>query len=386
MKVYLDNSATTKPYEEVIEVMSDAMKNHYGNPSSMHSLGLDAERLLKSAKQTALKSLGCKDGEIVFTSGGTESNNLAIEGAIRASRKEKNHIITTTIEHKSVHKYLSHLEKRGYEVTYLGVNTKGVIDINQLKEAITDKTALITIMLTNNEVGSIQPVEEISKHLKTLKRAPIFHVDGIQAYAKMKLSLKKMDIDMFSVSAHKVHGPKGVGFLYIKKGLRIEPMILGGDQQNALRAGTENVYSIVGFEAAIKKEFENLNEKNNYIRSIRDKFVEEIVKKIPNAKVNTALENEVAVHIANISFPGMRGEVLLHTLEQKGIYVSVGSACNSKNKKYSYVLDALGLNVVEMESAIRFSFSHLNTFEEIDYAVEEISKSVEELNKIIKGK
>ncbi|MBB6216034.1 cysteine desulfurase [Anaerosolibacter carboniphilus] len=383
MEVYLDNSATTKPSEEVIEMMIKALREHYGNPSSLHRKGVEVEKLIKAARKQVARSLGVKDEEIIFTSGGTESNNIAILGIIEGNRRKGNRIITSKIEHPSVLNVFKSLETRGLEVIYLDVDEWGKIDINQLQEAITDNTLLISLMHVNNEVGTIQPIEEISKLLQRLKSKPFFHVDAIQSFGKVKLNLGKLNIDMLSISGHKIHGPKGIGAIFVRKGVKVSPIFLGGNQETGIRSGTENVPGILGLGVAAEKMWEGTNTHHEQLLMLKDRFLRRIKNEIPNIKINGLEGNDGAPHILNISFPGIRGEVLLHSLEQDRIYVSTGSACSSKKSSQSHVLKAMKLKDDEIEGAIRFSFSYNNTAEEIDYAVDRLKKHVEELRKIM---
>lgn len=380
MEIYLDNSATTKPYKEVVESMVYALEVDYANPSSLHKKGLEVSKKIKEVRQIIAKSLGVKDKEIFFTSGATESNNSIIKGIIN---KRKNHIITTEIEHPSVLNTLKSLESEGYEVTYLKVDEKGVISLDDLKNSIKENTGLITVMHVNNEVGSIQPIEEIGKHLKTLKEKIYFHVDCVQSYTKINFKPSKYNIDFLSVSAHKIHGPKGIGFMYIKENSNLKSLIFGGSQENGFRAGTENTPGIYGLGEAVKISNENLDEKIEKIKNLKNLLKDEITKNIKDIKINST--DEGVCHILNISFYGIKGEVLLHYLEQKNMYVSTGSACSSK-KKGSHVLNCMNLKPDEIEGAIRFSLSSETTSDEIFEAVKILKESVEDLRFIINRK
>lgn len=377
MEIYLDNSATTKPYKEVIDKMIYSLENDYYNPSSLYKKGIEVEKSIKEIRKNIAKTLSVKDKEIFFTSGATEANNTIIRGAIN---KRKNHIITTEIEHPSVLNTLKSLEEIGYEVTYLKVNEKGIIDINDLKSSIKENTFLVTIMHVNNEIGSIQPIEEVGKYLKTLKDKIYFHVDCVQSYSKINFKPSKCNIDFLSVSGHKIHGPKGIGFMYIKEGSKINPLLTGGNQELGIRSGTENIPGIYGLGEAIRIVNTNLDEKIEKVRDLKNLLKEEIVKNIENIKINSS--DEGVCHILNVSFYGIKGEVLLHYLEQNNIYVSTGSACSSK-KKGSHVLNAINLSSEEIEGAIRFSLSSMTTKEEILKTVEVLKKSVDELRLII---
>lgn len=381
MEIYLDNSATTKPYEEVVEKMVYALSTDYANPSSLHRKGIEVEKNIKSIRKDIARSIGAKDKEIYFTSGGTESNNTIIRGVVNLYKKRKNHIISTEIEHPSVLNTLKDLEEEGFEVTYLKVNKEGKINLDELKESIRPTTSLVTIMHVNNEIGSIQPIEEIGKYLKSLKEKVYFHVDAIQSYGKINFRPSRYNIDFMSVSGHKFHGPKGIGFMYVKESNRLKPILTGGGQEVGARSGTENVPGIYGLGEAIKIVNKDLDKKIENIRNLKTLLKNEIVNNIEDIKINS--NNEGVCHILNISFRGIKGEVLLHYLEQKGLYISTGSACSSK-KKGSHVLNAIGINPDEIEGAIRFSLSDLNKEEEILEAVKILKESINELRIIMR--
>lgn len=383
VEVYLDNSATTKPTEEVVEIMVRALRDFYGNSSSLHRKGVEVEKLVKNARKQVAKAFGAKDEEIIFTSGGTESNNLAILGAVEGNKRKGNRIITSRIEHPSVLNVFQHLETKGYEVIYLDVDEVGRIDFRQLQDYICDHTLLISLMHVNNEVGTIQPIEEIGRLLQHMKMKPIFHVDAIQSFGKVKFDPSKLGIDLVSVSGHKIHGPKGIGALYIRKGLKMAPIVFGGNQETGIRSGTENIPGILGLGVAAAHAFQHLSEHIRHMRSLRDRFLHRVKNEIDHIKIN-GLEGEgSAPHILNISFIGVKGEVLLHSLEQDGIYVSTGSACSSKKNAHSHVLRAMGLKNEEIEGAIRFSFAYHNTVEEIDFAVDRLKKHVDDLRRMM---
>ena len=381
MEIYLDNSATTKPYKEVVDKMVEALTTDYANPSSLHRKGIDVEKNIKLIRQEIARTLGAKDKEIYFTSGGTESNNSVIRGVANLYKKRKNHIISTEIEHPSVLNTLKDLEEDGFEVTYLKVDKYGKIDIEEFKESIKPTTILVTIMHVNNEIGTIQPIDEIGKYLKSLKDKVYFHVDAVQSYGKINFKPSKYNIDFMSVSGHKLHGPKGIGFMYIKENNRLKPILTGGGQEIGIRSGTENVPGIYGLGEAVKILNKDLNSTINKIQELKDLLKEEIVNNIDNIKINSPEDG--VCHILNISFEDIKGEVLLHYLEQKGIYVSTGSACSSK-KKGSHVLNAIGLNPKEIDGAIRFSLSDLNTKEEMIETVKILKESVGDLRMIIR--
>lgn len=380
MEIYLDNSATTKPYQEVVDKMVLALTTQYGNPSSIYKKGIEVEREIKEIRRNIARSLGAKETEIYFTSGGTECNNTIIRSVAKLNKKTKNHIISTVIEHPSVLNTLKDLEADGFEVTYLPVGKDGKISLEDLKNAIKKETILVSVMHVNNEIGTIQPVEEIGKYLKSLDEKVYFHVDGVQSYAKIKFRPSRYNIDFMSVSGHKLHGPKGIGFMYVKENNRIKPLLTGGGQEIGIRSGTENVPGIYGIGEAVRILNQDLEGTIDKIRGLRDLLKEEILANIDNVKINSPEDG--VCHVLNVSFRGVRGEVLLHYLEQKEIYVSTGSACSSK-KKGSHVLNAIGLTPDEIEGAIRFSLSDLNTKEEIMKTVEVLKESVSDLRMII---
>ena len=380
MEIYLDNSATTKPYQEVVDKMVLALTTQYGNPSSIYKKGIEVEREIKEIRRNIARSLGAKETEIYFTSGGTECNNTIIRSVANLNKKTKNHIISTVIEHPSVLNTLKDLEADGFEVTYLPVGKDGKISLEDLKNAIKKETILVSVMHVNNEIGTIQPIEEIGKYLKSLDEKVYFHVDGVQSYAKIKFRPSRYNIDFMSVSGHKLHGPKGIGFMYVKENNRIKPLLTGGGQEIGIRSGTENVPGIYGIGEAVKVINKDLEGTIDKIRELRDLLKEEILANIDDVKINTPEDG--VCHVLNVSFRGVRGEVLLHYLEQKEIYVSTGSACSSK-KKGSHVLNAIGLTPEEIEGAIRFSLSDLNTKEEILETIKVLKESVSDLRMII---
>ena len=380
MEIYLDNSATTKPYPEVVDKMVQALTTQYGNPSAIYKKGIEVEREIKEIRRNIARSLGAKENEIYFTSGGTECNNSIIRSVANLNKKTKNHIISTVIEHPSVLNTLKDLETQGFEVTYLPVNADGKISIEDLKQAIKKETILVSIMHVNNEIGSIQPLEEVGKYLKTLDEKVYFHVDGVQSYAKVKFRPSKYNIDFMSVSGHKFHGPKGIGFMYVNEKNRIKPLLTVGGQEVGVRSGTENVPGIYGLGEAVRIINQDLEQNINKIQNLNLLLKEEILNNIDNVKINSPEDG--VCHVLNVSFKGVKGEVLLHYLEQKEIYVSTGSACSSK-KKGSHVLNAIGLSKEDIEGAIRFSLSDLNTEEQIREAVKVLKESVSDLRMII---
>ena len=375
MIVYLDNSATTKVYDEVAEKMAAVMLDAYGNPSSLHTLGLDAEKLLKEARKTVASVFGADDKEIVFTSGGTESDNMAIVGAYNARKRESNHIITTTIEHPAVLETVKNLERQGAKVTYIDVDRNSMLDMDALREAISGGAAVISVMAVNNETGAMMPLCLVNE----VKGNAILHCDAVQAFCKEEI--ENLPADLISVSAHKIHGPKGIGAIYIKNGVKIPSLIEGGGQERGLRSGTENLPGIVGMAEAVKR---TMQDKDGYerIKRLNLKLRNGLAEEISDIRFNSP-ENGVP-YILNVSFLGTKGEVLLHKLEQEGIYVSTGSACSSgrNGKAGSHVLKAMGLSKEEIEGAIRFSFGAFNTEEEIDYVIDKVAKAVGEFRKL----
>lgn len=386
MQVYLDNSATTAAHPRVVDAVVDALTNQYGNPSSMHSMGVQGEKLLKNARRSVAKAIGATEKDLVFTSGGTEANNLAVIGTAMAYKKSGKHLITSSIEHPSVLNAFKYLEEEGFEVTYIEPDVYGVISADEVLDAVRQDTVLISVMHVNNETGAIQPIQAIAKGLKKLKTKPLVHVDGIQALGKIKLSVKRLGVDLYTISGHKIHGPKGTGALFIKEGTKILSRQIGGAQEKGVRPGTENVPGLCGLGVACEVLLEDFDAHVLRMQTVKERFWSEIQEALESVKLNGQINNTFAPHVINISFVGMRGEVLLHALESKGIYVSTGSACSSKNKSYSYVLTAMQMTEPEMEGAIRFSFNAELTDEEIDYAIETVVESVQSLEKIIKGR
>ena len=369
MEVYLDNAATTRCCDEASEIMMKALLTDYGNPSSMHRKGVKAEQYLKDAAKQIAQVMKVTPNEIYFTSGGTESNNWALIGAAMANRRSGNHIITTAIEHPAVAAPINYLEEQGFTVTRIGVDKSGVIDLADLAAAITPQTILVSIIYVNNEIGSVQPIAQIGELLHQARPGIIFHVDAIQAYGKYQIYPKKMRIDMLSASGHKIHGPKGVGFLYVGDNIKIQPLIYGGGQQKGLRSGTDNVTGIAGLLEASKMAYQDLAEKVKYLATLKAHLVKGL-SQLDNVDIHGMAPEEGAVHIVSAAFLGVRSEVVLHTLEEKGIYVSAGSACSTHKRSNSSTLEAIKASKEQMESTIRFSFSIATTIEEIDYTLE----------------
>jgi cysteine desulfurase len=374
MLVYLDNSATTKPYDKVIGKMISGLEN-YGNPSSMHRMGLDAEKLLKEARTEMATSLKSNDTEIIFTGSGTEADSLAILGSYNALKRRGNKIITSKIEHKAVLENCAYLEKMGMKVVYLDVDSNGKVNLDQLESELDEKTILISIMWVNNETGTIQPIKEIG-NIKKKNEMLLFHSDAVQAYGKIQIDPKLAGLDLLSISAHKIHGPKGIGALYVKKGVRIEPVILGGAQERGLRSGTENIPAIMGFSEASKISRFEIQNRYMEISKLKTYMIEGIKSEIDHIKINGPIDESSSPYILNMSFLGTKGEVLLHMLEQDGIFVSTASACSSNRNTESHVLKAMNLKESEITGAIRFSFSEFNTENEIEYTIDKLKKSV----------
>ena len=382
MEVYLDNSATTMVTEGVRDKVIKALYEDYGNPSSMHRLGVKAEQYIKEASQIIAGCLKVEPKEILYTSGGTEANNLALIGTAFANKRRGNHIITTRIEHPSVHQPLVYLEENGFEISFIPVDSTGKIMKDKLFDMIKENTLMVSIMYVNNEIGAVQDIAELGAELKQRKKDIIFHVDAVQAFGKYKIYPKKENIDLLSFSGHKIHGPKGVGALYVSEKVKINPTMFGGGHQRGLRSGTENVPGIAGSGQAVAEIYTNFDEKISRMYDLKQKFLQEI-SKLEGVTLNgipmectEAFELEhlkkTAPHIMNVCFSGVRSEVLLHALEDKGIYVSSGSACSSHHPTPSVTLTAIGLPKELMDSTIRFSMSEMTTMEEIDYTLEQI--------------
>lgn len=369
MEIYLDNSATTRCYQEVCDIMVKTMREDYGNPSSMHMKGVESEKYIKEASSSIAKTLKVNEKEIYFTSGGTESDNWALIGTALANQRKGKHIITTAIEHPAVSAPCEFLEKQGFAVTKLGVDSQGRVSLEELEQVITPETILVSVMYVNNEIGTIQPIAEIGNMIKRKNPGTYFHVDAIQAYGKYRILPKKLKVDMLSVSGHKIHGPKGIGFLYIDEKVKIFPYIYGGGQQKGMRSGTDAVPQAAGLGVAAEKIYRSLEENVNHMRQLRDYFTEEL-QKIDQVVVHGADGEESAPHIVSAAFVGVRSEVLLHTLEDREIYVSAGSACSTHKRSGSPTLTAIGLPKNQMESTVRFSFCEDTTREELEKTLE----------------
>lgn len=369
MEVYLDNSATTRCFDEVAALMTQIMCEDYGNPSSLHRKGVQAEKYIRYAKDVIARNLKVNEKEIYFTSGGTESDNLALRGCAYANCRSGRHLITTQIEHPAVLQTMRHLEEEGFRVTYLPVDEKGCIRLEDLQRAITGETILVSIMHTNNEVGSLQPVAEAGALIKRMNPHILFHVDAVQGYGKFRIYPKKMKIDLLSVSGHKIHGPKGSGFLYVDEKVKIKPILFGGGQQGGVRSGTENVPAIAGLGKAVELVYSNLDQDMAQMYRLKKAFVEG-ARKIPDVVLNGHPDETGAPHVVSVSVKGVRSEVLLHALEDKEIYVSAGSACSARKPQPSATLRAMGIDQELLGSTIRFSFSVFTTIEEINYTLQ----------------
>lgn len=369
MEIYLDNSATTRVFPQVAEMMTKIMCNDYGNPSSLHLKGVQSEQYIKYAKGVLAKILKVNEKEIFFTSGGTEADNLALVGCAMANRRSGGHLITTAIEHPAILQTMHYLESQGFEVTYLPVDSYGRIHLEDLQNAMRPDTILVSIMHTNNEIGSLQPVSQAGELIKRMNPHTLFHVDAVQGFGKSRILPKRMNIDLLSVSGHKIHGPKGVGFLYVSEKVKIQPIVFGGGQQKGLRSGTENVPGAAGLAMAAEMLYAHLEDDNERLYELKRHFVEG-VSKIDGIKINGLTDRDSAPHIVSVSIAGVRSEVMLHALEDKGIYVSAGSACAARKPQTSATLQAIGVDESLLHSTIRFSFSVFTTQEEIDYTLQ----------------
>lgn len=380
MECYFDNSATTGCFESVAEVVNKVMLTDYGNPSSLHTKGVEAEKYVRYAKEQIAKSLKVNAKEIFFTSGGTESDNLALIGVAQANYRAGRHLITTAIEHPAILQAMKYLEQQGFEVTYLPVDENGRIRLSDLEKAMTSGTILVSIMHTNNEIGSLMPVAEAGALIKRINPNTLFHVDAVQGYGKCHIYPKRMGIDLLSVSSHKIHGPKGIGFLYINEKVKIKPITYGGGQQGGMRSGTENVPGIAGMGKAVEEIHRNLDADIDRMYELKEYFVSR-VSEIPDVKVNGLTGRDSAPHVVSVSVRGVRAEVLLHELESHGIYISAGSACSSHKPTPSATLQAIGVEKELLGSTIRFSFSVFTTKEELDYALDVLNEIVPRLRR-----
>lgn len=384
MEVYLDNSATTKATEGVRDIVSKVLYEDYGNPSSMHRMGVKAEQYMKDASTIIAGSLKVEPKEILFTSGGTEANNLALIGTAMANKRRANHIITTRIEHPSVHQTLAHLEENGFEISFAPVDSTGKLIKEKLFELVKENTLMVSMMFVNNEIGAVQDIAQLAAELKSRKKDIILHVDAVQAFGKYRIYPKRMGIDLLSFSGHKIHGPKGIGVLYVNDKIKINPTIFGGGHQRGLRSGTENTPAIAGLGQAVTEIYTDFDAKISRMYHLKQRFLSE-VSKLEGVSVNglpmecsDQFEMEqlekTAPHIMNVSFSGVRSEVLLHSLEDRGVYVSAGSACSSHHPTPSVTLSAIGLPKDLLDSTLRFSMSELTTEEEIEYTLEQLKE------------
>lgn len=369
MEAYFDNSATTKVLDCVKDAVVDAMCVNYGNAAAKHRKGVEAENLIREAKKAIADTLKVQEKEILFTSGGTESNNTALIGTALANRRAGKHLITTGVEHPSIYNTMSFLEEMGFEVTYLPVDHLGHISLEDLENSIREDTILVSVMYVNNEVGAVEPIEAISQCIKKKNPKTLFHVDAIQAYGKYKIRPKKQGIDLLSVSGHKIHAPKGVGFLYIRDGVKIRPILFGGGQQKGMRSGTENVPGCVGLGVAAREAYKDFDARIEKLYTLRERLIAGL-KPLGGVTINGSEDRTNAPQIVSASFEGVRSEVLLHALEDKEVYVSSGSACSSNHPGISGTLKGIGVKKELLDSTIRFSLGDLNTEEEVDYAID----------------
>lgn len=373
MEAYFDNSATTRCSDAAVALMQQVLLEDYGNPSSLHMKGVVAEKYIKTATEQIAQILKVAEKEIIFTSGGTESNNLALIGVALANQRTGKHIITTSIEHASVYNPLIFLEEQGFEVTYLPVDAQGMISLEALAEAVREDTILVSLMHVNNEIGTIEPIEDAAKLIHEKNPKTLIHVDAIQSFGKLRIYPKRMGIDLLSVSGHKIHGPKGIGFLYVKDKTKIKPIIYGGGQQKNMRSGTENVAGIAGLGAAAEELYQDFDEKIERLYELREYLVAGM-QELEGTTVNGADGRDAAPHIVSVSFAGIRAEVLLHALEERGIYVSTGSACSSNHPAISGTLKAIGVKPELLDSTVRFSLSVESTRDEADYVLEQLAE------------
>lgn len=381
--IYLDNCSTTRPRKSVVEKMSDSMMDYFGNPSSLHRLGLKSEMKIKEIREEIADYLGVSSKEIYFTSGGTESNNICIQSIIEKNKNKGKHIIVSKVEHSSVINIAKEYEKRGFRVSYLDVDCNGLVDISKLEELIDEDTILVSIMHVNSELGSISPVESIGDIIKKKNPNTLYHVDGVQGFCKIAIKLKLWNVDAYSFSGHKIYGPKGIGGVYIDESLKIDPIIYGGNQERGLRSGTENTTGIIGLGEAVHLMIKNHDKEIKHIESLREYFISEISREIDDIKINNSMDEISSPYIVNISIRNTRGEVILHYLEDKDIYISTSSACSSNGTEKSHVLKAIGLTDNEIEGTIRVCFSYENTKDELDKTIAVLKDTVLEIREIM---
>lgn len=382
-EIYLDNSATTPLYPEVLALMNRVQEHYFGNPSAMHEKGIAAEKVITAARRQVANLIGVSDREVIFTSGGTEANNLAICGAARRNRKRGNHLITSAIEHPSVLNCFRHLEREGFKVTYLPVDRSGMIKIETLELEITPETTLVSLIHVNNEIGTVLPLVKIGPVIKAKNRHTLFHTDAVQSFTKLPLDPLSWKADLLSCSSHKIHGPKGAGCLWIKKGTQLDPLLHGGGQEMGLRSGTENTSAIAGFGLAAELSVKVKGDQAAYLMALKNAFMKEIEQQGTAFSINGPDPESAAPQIINLAFPGLKAEMLLHSLEEKEIYVSAGSACHSRHPEPSHVLKAIGLQNNLLAGSLRFSFSVLNSLEEVTAAARETAATVKRLKALI---
>lgn len=386
MEAYLDNAATTRVFPEVRDIMLQVMEKDFGNPSSRHTKGIEAEGYITKAVQQIAGTLKCQPKEIILTSGGTESNNMALIGTALANQRAGKHVITTRIEHASIHEPFGRLEQMGYEAQYLPVDQNGHVQPEVLEEAVREDTLLVSVMMVNNEMGAVEDIKRLAAVAKQKNPNVIFHVDAIQAYGKYKIVPKRLGIDLMSVSGHKIHGPKGSGFLYVRDGVKISPIILGGGQQRGMRSGTENVPAIAGLGEAVRLIYQQHSEKVERLYALKQRLMDGLtaMEGVSINGINGLSLTETAPHIVSASFDGIKSEVMLHALAQEGVYVSSGSACSSNHPDLSGTLKAIGVEDRLLDSTLRFSFSVLSTEEEVDHALEAVAKVLPQLRRFVK--
>ena len=382
--IYFDNAATTRAADEVAERVRYMLLENFGNPSAQSMMGVRAENELNDARKIMAKSINALPEEIYFTSGGTEDDNWAIFGTAEGYKRSGKHIITTSIEHPAVAEPMERLRQKGWDITVLDVDKNGYIDLDALRDSIRDDTVLVSTILINNEVGTIQDASAVGKLIKEKNPNTLFHADAVQAFGKYPIDVRKMNIDMLSMSGHKIHGPKGVGFFYMKKGLKVRPIIYGGGQEKGQRSATENTPGIVGLAKAVELAMENMEKSHNTVMEIKKTLADGILKEIPKTHINGPSIEEASPYVLNVSFNGLRSEVLLHSLEESEIYVSAGSACSSKKKGGSHVLRSLGLSEERIEGAVRFSFCRYNTVEEALFCLEVLKEKTAFLRKYMR--
>ena len=386
MEAYLDNAATTRVFPEVRDIMLQVMEKDFGNPSSRHTKGIEAEGYVTKAVQQIAGTLKCQPKEIILTSGGTGSNNMALIGTALANQRAGKHVITTRIEHASIHEPFGRLEQMGYEAQYLPVDHNGHLQPEVLEEAVREDTLLVSVMMVNNEMGAVEDIKKLVAVAKQKNPNVIFHVDAIQAYGKYKIVPKRLGIDLMSVSGHKIHGPKGSGFLYVRDGVKISPIILGGGQQRGMRSGTENVPAIAGLGEAVRLIYQQHSEKVERLYALKQRLIDGLtaMEGVSINGINGLSLTETAPHIVSASFDGIKSEVMLHALAQEGVYVSSGSACSSNHPDLSGTLKAIGVEDRLLDSTLRFSFSVLSTEEEVDHALEAVAKVLPQLRRFVK--